>query len=206
MDEIAVQESIALMPIGTPRIMAASNGRGLIVPDDITWEEAEDSVSMIYAVRGLMTWALMDLFFACERQWGEAYTQLIDETQLTYGHLANMATVYRRFPTPEHRRWAVSPSHYAAVTRKDISDTDVERLLNAAEREKLSVAVVKGMIRGMTDERKIGTSFSGPMFVQSIETLINYLEKRNIELPIDVIEPLQHYLEQYTSRVNRGKL
>ena len=61
-------------------------------------------------------WCIPDLIVWAEtNNYGEAWTQVLDEMWLNPGTLANRKTIVRKFPK-DKRRWNLSQRHYAQLT------------------------------------------------------------------------------------------
>lgn len=84
-------------------------------------------------------WCIPDMIvWAEEHNYGEAWTQVLDEMWLNPGTLANRKTIVRKFPK-DKRRWNLSQRHYAQLTSlMPENEALAFELLAQAEREALT--------------------------------------------------------------------
>lgn len=80
-----------------------------------------------------------------ERQWGEMYTQAIDETGYSYGTLANDKWVASRIE-PSRRRENLSYAHHQEIA--DLMPEDQEKMLDMAEEHHLNSKNFRNVVRG----------------------------------------------------------
>ena len=149
--------------------------RGANIPKDLTFEQAEDAIAIVSRLRGSTYWALADLIASSIGKWGEQYSQLIETTQMSQGTLANMLSVWRKFPTHDDRQWDLSPSHYSAVAVNYIDDDTRAAILQQAFDEGLSRDKVRDIVKGY-GPNVITPVFSKEAFVTRLEMLINWAE------------------------------
>ena len=93
----------------------------------ITWQK----------INRLSSWAIGDLLNYAETKYGETYSQLMDETGLSYGRLANLKYLSGAVPL-SRRRESLSLSHHQAVAFLSDNPSEQERLLDAAEEKAMS--------------------------------------------------------------------
>lgn len=116
----------------------------LALPDDLSFERWEEIGATIATMRDGVQWWAGDWINFGESRYGETYSQAVQETGRSEQTLMNIAWVARQFP-PERRRESLSWSHHAEVAALDAEDAD--RLLDRAERDKLSRSALRALVR-----------------------------------------------------------
>lgn len=117
---------------------------GLILPDDISFEEWERIGTTLDTMGAGLNWWRGDWLNKGEAKFGETYAQAVQETGRSEQTLMNVAWVARVFPM-ERRREALSWSHHAEVAALDPDVAD--RLLDRAEAENLSKSSLRELVR-----------------------------------------------------------
>lgn len=173
--------------------------RGANIPKDLTFEQAEDAIAIITRLRGSTYWALADVIAASVGKWGEQYAQLIEATQMSQGTLANMLSVWRRFPEQIDRMWDLSPSHYAAVAVNYIDDETRAAILQQAFDEGLSRDRVRDIMRGY-GPNVVMPVFSKEAFVTRLEMLINWAEAN--DAPNELMEVIREFFNDFKKQPN----
>ena len=168
--------------------------RGANIPKNLTIEQAEDAIAILSRLRGSTYWALADVIAASVGKWGERYAQLIEATQMSQGTLANMLSVWRRFPTQEDRIWDLSPSHYAAVAVNYIDDETRAAILQQAVDEGLSRDRVRDIMRGY-GPNVVMPAFSKEAFVTRLEMLINWADAN--DAPDELMRVVREFFNDF---------
>lgn len=173
--------------------------RGANIPKDLTFEQAEDAIAIVSRLRGSTYWALADLIASSIGKWGEQYSQLIEATQMSQGTLANMLSVWRKFPTHDDRQWDLSPSHYAAVAVSYIDDETRAMILQQAFDEGLNRDKVRDIVRGY-GPNVVTPEFSKEAFVTRLEMLINWAEAN--DAPNELMEIVREFFNDFKQQPN----
>ena len=168
--------------------------RGANIPKDLTIEQAGDAIAILSRLRGTAYWALADLIAESAGRWGSMYDQLIEATQMSQGTLANMLSVWRRFPEQADRMWDLSPSHYAAVAVNYIDDETRAAILQQAFDEGLSRDRVRDIMRGY-GPNVVTPVFSKEAFVTRLEMLINWAEAN--DAPDELMEVVREFFNDF---------
>lgn len=119
---------------------------GLRVVRAPTWDEFELEVWRWTAAHRLSAWAIADLLNYAERKWGETYAQVMDETGLSYGYIANIRSVASKI-SRKRRNPRLSFSHHATVAYLPPEEQD--RWLAEAEDKCLSRNDLRDAVKGM---------------------------------------------------------
>lgn len=198
--KVALVESSGLVPLGNTPITIAAHSRGVFVPFDITFEDAEQAMNVLLQLGNVARWGVIDLLIAAEEMWGEAFAQLIDETKISYGYYMNLRTLHKRFPTPAHRRWDLSISHYQTVVTGRLTDEQREQLLDNAERQKQNREQLRmAMANILNKQEQESDRFTGIKFATSVRTLVGAAKRAGVAE--DIINEVIRYLEVYEKRV-----
>jgi len=120
-------DKMGLKPIGTPSF------------DD--WLKCGD---FLKNANGAVHFWIGDWMNYGERQWGEMYTQAIDETGYSYGTLANDKWVTSRIE-PSRRRESLSFAHHQEIA--DLMPDDQEKMLSYAEKHSLNSKAFRNMVK-----------------------------------------------------------
>lgn len=96
-----------------------------LLPQSLTYEAWAHDVAVLQGIPESSIWWLADALNFGEQAYGEKYTQAVDITGLSVGHLANIAWVGRRFAPerriPPHR---LSFSHHQEVGGLEVEEQD----------------------------------------------------------------------------------
>jgi len=117
----------------------------LIIQSDISFDEWMQVGNFLKQVNKCVLWWLGDWLNFGENIYGEKYSQALDETDYTYGGLANAAWVSRKFAI-SCRHENLSWSHHLEVVSLDIKKR--EKYLNDAEENNWSKNRLRNEISG----------------------------------------------------------
>lgn len=109
--------------------------RGIMLPDDISFEAWTELYESALVLADMSTWALADLLVYGLRHFpDEAYNVIGDATQLSRGRLMNMKSVAEHVPI-ENRVFRLSFSHYTEVAKIEDKGVQYAWLLWAEDNE-----------------------------------------------------------------------
>ena len=111
---------------------ALATKTGLVLASDTTYDEWEGVGKILGQVEGAVHWWIGDWLNFGEAEWGEMYTQALDETGYANGTLRKDKYIAGRFEL-FRRRNNLPWSHHAEVA--DMEEEDQEILLDKAEKE-----------------------------------------------------------------------
>lgn len=104
---------------------------GVVIKGHPSFEEFQRVYDTWQDINRLSAWAIGDLLHYAETRYGETYSQLMDETGLSYGRLANLKYLSGAVPI-SRRREGLSLSHHQAVAFLADRPAEQERLLDRA--------------------------------------------------------------------------
>lgn len=121
----------SLVPIGDTGVSMMT--RGAHIPANITFEDAESAAYALVRIGAASKWAFADLLAHSELAFGEASAQLLEGRYAHPNSISNLRYTWRRFSTPESRRWDISLSHYTAACPDYLTQEQRESILQEAE-------------------------------------------------------------------------
>lgn len=194
-----VEDSL-LVPLGDTPVRIAAHSRGLFVPMDITFEDAERAMDVLIQLGNVARWGVIDLLVAAEEMWGEAFAQLLDETKISWGYYMNLRTLHARFPTPAHRKWDLSIGHYQTVVTGRLTDQQRQQLLDNAEKHKWNREQLRMAVANILKEKEQESDrFTGFKFANAVRIMVGRAEKMGMDR--EIIDEVLKYLEVYEKRV-----
>lgn len=110
---------------------------------NVTFEECQRLYEACETFEGSLDWIRGDLLNLTEAKYGQSYSQLLD--QGSYSRLSKAKWVSSRFEFCRRRK-NLPFSHHEAVTSLEPHEQD--RLLDMAERQKMSVKTLREAVRG----------------------------------------------------------
>ena len=185
-------EDRSLIPIGDTGVTMLA--RGATVPLDITFQDAESAAYALVRIGAASKWAYADLLMISEHLFGEAASQLLEARYSHPNSIANLRYTWRRFPTPESRRWDVSLSHYTAVCPNYLTDEQREVILQESEDGNLSRDETRELVAAY-GPHIIKVPFQKEIFIHQINTLINWAIDN--DAPTELIELVEVLFREY---------
>lgn len=185
-------EDSSLIPIGDTGVTMLA--RGATVPLDITFPDAESAAYALVRIGAASKWAYADLLMISEHLFGEAASQLLEAQYAHPNSIANLRYTWRRFPTPESRKWDVSLSHYTSVSASYLTQEQREAILEEAERNSLSRDETRELVAAY-GPHIIKVPFAKEVFIQQVGSLIDWAVKHNA--PTELIEMVEVLFKEY---------
>jgi excisionase family DNA binding protein len=145
-------------PLGDLERAGAITPTSLRLSADLDYEQAEMIGRYLGAFRDATAWWLGDYIVQTEELFSHQASQLAEATGRSPETLRVYAWVARAVP-PDRRRKRLSFSHHQAVAKYDRAEQ--ERLLDLAERERLSVHEMRGRMFGRPTPRVGGRRAAG---------------------------------------------
>ena len=125
---------------------------GCTVEGQPSLESYGDALAQCGMLANASQWALGDLIVYGEGRgdWGEMYTQFLDQSSRSYAQVSQSARVSREFPPGEARQYAASLSwsHHRALLQNDSSER--LRLLRQAKDNAWSVETLRQSARDVS--------------------------------------------------------
>lgn len=140
-DLVEHAEQIAFMP------EVQFSETGLEMPRALTFERWQSLGETLGRINRASGWWIGDWLNFGERAYGESYSQAMDATGLSYGTLANYASVAKRVES-SRRRESLTFAHHQEVAALPAREQD--EYLQQAEREGLSKAKLRRVVQGET--------------------------------------------------------
>jgi len=128
----------------------------LIMPDGCDFATVERMLRGMKIVSDCVRFWMGDLLLYAERNFGEMYSQLLDETDYAYQSLKDMAWVANAI-APQTRRNELTWSHHREVAKLDQAEQELylnQAVINEMSVKVLRETIMKGECR--EPEKKIG--------------------------------------------------
>ena len=156
--------------------------RGYYPPTDMSWDEFQQDVSLLFHMERWINWAIGDLLNYAKGRWPKRYDHFCDQTGKSLQHLYNLSWVSRVFP-PETRHFeteGISWSHHL----------EVAGLPSPQQREEwLQAAIAGSWTRLELRNRRNGTEPTDPFDVTS-----NF-----VEVPEGMTSTMRQLLSKFIS-------
>lgn len=162
-------------------------------------EEIGIALQILPRISSGARWALIDVLLYADTVYGDTYTQYVDETQMSYGTLANLRWLGRYFPAPCSRKWDLSQSHYMATCASYIEEKVRDEILTEAESAGLGRDWVRQQVIAYSEKGEIQARYSPIKFYHKVALLFAWA--RNNGLPYEIEEDLEHFLEMFKRRI-----
>jgi len=146
------KESLALRvfsptSVGIPCKFTATS---LLIPDGTKFESVEVLLSGMHGITDCIRWWIGDTLVFAERNYGEMYAQLVDETSYSYQSLLDMMWVAKGVD-PRIRRKELTWSHHKQVV--GLPQKQQEEYLQKAVDNKLTATALRELIKGKKPEK-----------------------------------------------------
>ena len=128
----------------TPAQRVKWTEQGLDLPHNFTFEEWSSVGQTLQQLEKVMPWALGDWLMYGERRYGDTYTQAVEETGLSHGHLRNLMWVARKFPKDRRRPQLTHYHHYVCAA---LSEAEQDMWLDEAVENQWSSKELRTRIR-----------------------------------------------------------
>jgi hypothetical protein len=182
-------------PLGDLERAEAITPTSLRLPADLDYEQAEMIGRYLGAFRDATAWWLGDYIIQTEELFGERSYQLSEATGRSPETLKVFAWVARAIP-PARRRDGLSFSHHQTVAKHE--PPEQKRLLDLAERERLSVHELRGRLGVQPGELTSGRSRHEQIEEAAVKVWLGSslnVTKDGYVTPVEVMQSLGRLLD-----------
>lgn len=181
---------------------------GIEFKGDLTFEEFETCGTYLKRVNSARNWWLGDWLLYGENrpEWGDKYTQIVNDTGLSYGTIANLKSLAKRAKF-SHRCENLDWTHHLAVFEQSgLSDEQRQDLLVRADKERdatgkpMSVSNLRQLAKEtvqasievkIPDGKYQCITIDPPWPVEKIEREERPNQKRNLDYPVMTLEQIE---------------
>ena len=170
---------------------------GLIVNGKPTFENYKLAMGTLRYIEGSIQWWLGDLLNAAEKDYGEMYSQLVDETDYTSGTLRNSKWVSGVFELSS-RDDNLTFNHHRVIAPLMVKNREIGlQMLRKVANEKLSVRQTEQAAKGKQRMLTVSNSIELPLNIDIIHGTIEEDGKQIANNSVDLIFTDPPYGEEF---------